>query len=122
MYFVNEVHQENYERLMHRYRLTPGKDIQYESSIYIAAYPEIYTEKMYEEDNSPLYAHMRWNEEKEMHIVSSPELTGSTRRMVEVGLSLYNGYPVELDDVFGSITNMELQDVVFQAMKIRARR
>lgn len=122
MYFVDDTHEENYYRLMEKYHLQQGEDIQYESSIYIAAHPDIFSKKMLNVRNSPLYAHMEWNEEKDRLVVTSPELTGSTRRMVEVGLSLYNGYSVGLDDVFGSVSSEELQDVIFQAIKIRARR
>ena len=42
MYFANAEHKENYDCLMGMYELTRGEDVQYESNIYIAAYPEIF--------------------------------------------------------------------------------
>jgi hypothetical protein len=124
MNFVDDEHEENYYRLMEKYHLTPGDDIQYESSIYIAAHPDIFIDEMVtnKEEGSPLGKLMEWNEEEEKLEPSAPSLTGTTRRMVEVGMSLYNGYPIGLDEVLGSVVSEELQDVLFQAIKIRARR
>ena len=45
---------------------------------------------------------------KKANMLSVQQLTGSTKRLVEVGLSLYNGYEIGLDDVFGSIVSDEL--------------
>jgi hypothetical protein len=124
VFFVDKEHEHNYQRLMEKYGLNSGDDIQYEASIYIAAHPEIFNENMFNFSISPLYAHIKWDEELGRDIIGYPELTDSTRKMVEVGLSLYNGYrfKIDLDGVFGGIDSDELLDVIFQAMNIRARR
>lgn len=123
MFFANKEHRNNYEELMIRYRLTPGQDIQYESSIYVAAFPEIFEaiDKNRLNSHSPLFALTEWSEEEERHVFVAPELTGSTRRMCELALSLYNGYQIGLDEVFGSVVNPTMLQVLFQSMKIRAR-
>ncbi|BCC04940.1 hypothetical protein DJ87_3412 [Bacillus cereus] len=125
MYFANAEHKENYDCLMGMYELTRGEDVQYESNIYIAAYPEIFKcldINMIKTSSGPLFMVTKWDEEEGKHVVSAAALTGSTKRLVEVGLSLYNGYEIGLDDVFGSIVSDELIDIFFQSCKIRARR
>lgn len=124
MFFADKEHKHNYQRLMEKYELKSGDDSQYEASIYIAAHPDIFNENMFNYSVSPLYAHIKWDEELGRDIISSHELTDATRKMVEVGLSIYNGYrfKIGLDDVFGSIASNELLDVIFQAMNIRASR
>lgn len=123
MYFINEKHRGNYKLLMDKYHLTPEKDVQYESNIYIAAFPEIFEaiDLAKLEHSSPLFPLTKWDEEEGKHIFTAPGLTGSTRRMCELALSLYNGYPVSLDEIFGSVVKQELLSVLFQAMKIRAK-
>lgn len=125
MFFANAEHKENYECLMAMYELTRGEDLQYESNIYIAGYPGIFKcldINMIKTSSGPLFWVTKWNEEEGKHVVSAAALTGSTKRLVEVGLSLYNGYEIGLDDVFGSIVSDELIDIFFQACKIRAHR
>ncbi|HHB1940074.1 TPA: hypothetical protein ACOQ43_000512 [Bacillus cereus] len=125
MHFANAEHKENYDCLMGMYELTRGEDVQYESNIYIAAYPEIFKcldINMIKTSSGPLFMVTKWDEEEGKHVVSAAALTGSTKRLVEVGLSLYNGYEIGLDDVFGSIVSDELIDIFFQSCKIRARR
>lgn len=77
---------------------------------------------MIKTSSGPLFMVTKWDEEEGKHVVSAAALTGSTKRLVEVGLSLYNGYEIGLDDVFGSIVSDELIDIFFQSCKIRARR
>jgi hypothetical protein len=77
--------------------------------------------------SGPLFTLTRWtgnhdDDETGKHIVSTPGLTGSTTKLVEVGLSLYNGYSIGLDEVFGSMTSNEMFKVFVQACKIRARK
>ena len=87
---------------MGMYELTRGEDVQYESNIYIAAYPEIFKcldINMIKTSSGPLFMVTKWDEEEGKHVVSAAALTGSTKRLVEVGLSLYNGYEIGLDDV-----------------------
>lgn len=124
MYFINDEHQYNYERFMSHYGLGQGVNGQYESQIYIAAIPDIFKcfdqiEKIDVNDGGPLYLLADWSEEKETFSLSHPALTGATTRLTEVGLSLYNGHPIGLDDVFGSVVQEDLLKALFQAMKIR---
>ncbi|WLR55941.1 hypothetical protein LC048_02775 [Mesobacillus subterraneus] len=126
MHFVNEMHKGNYDYLMGKYHLAPGEDAQYESTIYVAAYPDIYkainlTKLSTMLHMSPLYTLTEWNDYEEKHVFIAPELTGATRRMCQLALSLYNGFPVSLDDVFGSVSSPEIIRVLFQAMKIRLK-
>ncbi|MCM3444737.1 hypothetical protein [Metabacillus halosaccharovorans] len=77
--------------------MTNGEDVLYESNIYIAAYPGIFkclNINMIETSSGPLFMVTKWNEEEGRHVVSAAALTGSTKRLVEVGLSLYNGYEI----------------------------
>ncbi|NRD80041.1 hypothetical protein HPT25_22140 [Bacillus sp. BRMEA1] len=126
MFFSNMEHQNNYNLLMSKYRLKSGEDTQYESNIYMCSYPPIFDciEDLSDIDYSfgPLFYFTVWDDEEETHVVSAPGLTGSTRRMVELGLSCYNGFPIGLDDLFSSIASEELKEVVFTTMKIRARK
>ncbi|PGT79158.1 hypothetical protein [Bacillus sp. AFS040349] len=125
MYFTNAEHKGNYEFLMGMYELTSGEDVQYESNIYVAAYPGIFKcldINTIETSSGPLFMVTKWNDEESRHVVSAAALTGSTKRLVEVGLSLYNGYEIGLDDVFGSFASDELIDMFFQACRIRAHR
>ena len=71
---------------------------------------------------SPLCELMEWSEEKEAHIFVAPGLTGSTKRLSMVGLSLYNCYGISLDEVVGSLASEELFNVFIQACKIRGRK
>ena len=127
MYFVNEYHKDNYFVLMGMYGFIPGEDSQYEASIYIAAYPEIF--KAYDIDllrkqikkshMGPIY-YIYDNEYNAGH--SPGALTGTTRALCEVGLSLFNGYRIGLDDVFGSIgSSREALKVFFEACDIRTK-
>ena len=111
---------------MRTYHLTREKavGVQYEANIYIAAYPAIYEcidISTLDAASGPLFMLTYWDEEEEKHHIDAAGLTGSTRRLVEVGLSLYNGYKISLDDVFSSILSEELIAVFFQACKIRGR-
>lgn len=126
MYFASDKHKENYDFLMRTYHLTREKavGVQYEANIYIAAYPAIYEcidISRLDAASGPLFMLTYWDEEEEKHHIDAAGLTGSTRRLVEVGLSLYNGYKISLDDVFSSILSEELIAVFFQACKIRGR-
>lgn len=127
MFFANDEHKNNFEKLMEKYSQQRtskiANDVQYVANIYIAAYPEIFECLNLEELDTgagPLYNLMEWDEEKETHVISAAGLTGSTIRLTEVGLSLYNGYPIGLDDIFGSMTSEEMFNVFVQACKIRA--
>lgn len=120
MYFANKEHKQNYEKLMNIYNLKHGQDVQYESSIYMAAYPRIF--ECFEESRISPYTGplgLLLFDDEEEHNASS--LTGSIRRMAELALSCFNGYEISLDEVFGSVVSQDMLAVIFQTMKIRAR-
>ncbi|MDQ0197081.1 hypothetical protein [Neobacillus ginsengisoli] len=124
MYFLNEEHKKNFEILLRLYMLSRGEDRQYEATIYVAAVPSVFyliNNKEIDTTCSPLYELMKWDEEREKWKFVSPGLTGATTRMCEFALSLYNGYEVKLDDVFGTVVSREFIDVLLQAIKIRSR-
>lgn len=119
MYFINEQHQQNYINLMAEYELKRGSvDRQYEANIYIASVPYIFDlidlDKL-NKSGGPLYHLMEWDEEKKKHVPAHPGLTGSTTKLLTVGLSLYNGYPTDLDYTY----SREFANVIIQAIKIR---
>lgn len=127
MFFSNTEHEVNFKKLKEIYRMKRGEhilnDVQYLSNIYIAAYPKIYdciNLKTLDVGIGPLYNLMEWDDEKQTHVISAAGLTGSTRRLLEAGLSLYNDYPIGLDDVISSLTSDEMFNVFIQACKIRA--
>lgn len=100
MYFIDEDHEQNFITLTEIY----GKkalDLQYRPCIYIAAIPSIYElidlEKIRLEQNSPLSSLVEYSEHEHILVVSHPGITGSSRRLVEIGLSLFNGNPCDLD-------------------------
>ena len=58
---------------MGMYELTRGEDVQYESNIYIAAYPEIFKcldINMIKTSSGPLFMVTKWDEEEGKHVVS----------------------------------------------------
>jgi hypothetical protein len=74
---------------MEMYELNRGVDLQYESNIYIVAYPGIFkclNINMIKTSSGPVFMVTKWNEEEGRHVVNSAALTGSTKRLVEVGL------------------------------------
>lgn len=132
MYFSDHEHENNYMRLMELYGLQHGQDVQYESAIYIAAFPEIFKcinlkAGDLRPGKNPLYWAVSFEDKDtgEDYYTQSPHelapLTGSTTQMCKVGNSLFNGYPISLDSVFGSVVSKELKNIVFQAMTIRSR-
>jgi hypothetical protein len=123
MFFTDEKHKKNYEYLMERYKLLPSQDVQYESTIYIASYPQIFELINQSEltSSSPLFTLTTWDETENRHTFIAPGLTGTTQRMCELALSLYNGFSVNLDEIFGAVVSQEMVWTLFQAMQIRAR-
>ncbi|MEK0086177.1 hypothetical protein [Benzoatithermus flavus] len=121
MYFANDEHKENYNYLMGLYRLKPGDDVEYEASIYIASYPQIF--KCFGEISTE-FGPLSYLLDEELaqegnHNIGA--LTGTTRRMVACGMSLYNGLEVSLSDIFSTLGEEEF-NVLIQAIKIRARK
>lgn len=125
MYFVNENHKDNYFVLMGMYGLIPGQDSEYEAAIYIAAYPEIFKaynidilkDQVRGERLGPLY-YLTFDD---LHLEHNPKLlTGTTWTLCDIGNSLFNGYHIGLDDVFGSIgSNREALNIFLEACDIR---
>lgn len=124
MFFTNDEHKRNYYLLMKIYNLEQGEDAQYESTIYVAAYPGIFKAINIKKLSSfsPLLTLTRWNKHKQKHEFVASSLTGATRRMCEFAFSLYNGYEVSLDDILGSINNDSMIRVLFESLKIRSRK
>ncbi|MFC4182372.1 hypothetical protein [Saccharococcus thermophilus] len=121
MYFLNEDHKKNYWYLMNLYGLKQGEDVEYEASIYIAAYPEIFkcfVEKISTEFGPLVYLSSEETAVEYGHNYGA--LTGTTRRLVGFGMSLYNGFPVSLADV--SMLGEEELNVLMQAIAIRSKR
>lgn len=124
MYFMDEQHSENYDLLYDHFMIGRFKDTQWLATIYIAAVPEIFkcfntSVKDMSQSSSPLYELTDKDEEGKL-VFAAPGLTGSTARLCEVGLSLFNGYPIDLDGVFGSVAYPLLVKVFFTACAIRA--
>lgn len=123
-YFITEQHEQNYAELMVFYGLEPLERMQEEAAIYIAAIEDLYDLIGEPKDKygCPLFELMEWNEKEEKHEPAHGGLTGTSRRLLEVGLSLYNGYPIGLDEVLGSVTSREYIEALIQAIKIRSHR
>jgi hypothetical protein len=125
MYFLDNTHKSNYWSLMNKYGLKEDQDPQYESNIYITSVPSIFKciklDKL-DTTSGPLFSLMEWDEEEQKHVFSAPALTGSTTQLATAGVSLYNGYPIGLDDFFGSVASDDLFQVFVQACKIRANK
>lgn len=118
MYFVSDEHRINYNWLMKVYNLKQGQDLEYEANIYIAAYPEIF--KCFRKDNIDLsFGPLAdFFDNKSGHNIAA--LTGSTIGMIDLGMSLYNGYQVSVNEIFGSLTDEEMVEVCIEAIRIRA--
>jgi hypothetical protein len=117
MYFINKQHQENFLSFLYKNNHKKS-DKQYLVNYYVAAVPEIFELiDLSDSENvtNPIYSLMDWDEEKGDHSPSSPGLTGTTRTLLEIGASLYNGFKCDLDQSFGE----EFSQVVIQACKIR---
>lgn len=117
MYFINKEHKENFHQLLFKYNRR--NDSQYMANVYVASVPdvfdELHLESMDDTIGGPLHSLMAWDEEEERYVPSAAGLTGSTRALIKIGLSLYNGYLADLDYSFSE----EYANVVIQACKIR---
>lgn len=96
LYFIDETHENNYYSL-YTYYGQKGKSEQYRSNIYLASVPDIFhLIELKGNGSGPLIPLTEHNEKNQKLVPSHPGLTGSTRKLVEVGLSLYNGTPADL--------------------------
>lgn len=127
MFFANEQHKVSFQRMAVKFPdVKKARD--YRAACYIGAYPEIFKcfalEKQvhgpfdwyfdYLEDPSDFVERRNSGE-----TTGDPApLTGQTRRLVELGLNLWNGYEFDLSD--GLITwDRELYLVALQAIDLR---
>lgn len=120
MYFANEQHKANYDFLMNLYRLEHNKRVDYEASIYIASYPQIfkcYNKSKIGTEYGPL-VYLLKEEERKHH--NPAALTGSTRCLLEAGFSMYNGKGVDLASLLNHV-NEQMFEVFMQACRIRAQ-
>ena len=120
MFFLNDEHESNFFRLLDLFNLIRTKDSQYEATLYISAVPDIFSLLGEIDTNagSPLNQLTIWDEEEETLVISSPALTGTTRRLVGFGLSCFNGYKIDLDDLLGYVNDDNFQ-VLLETMRIR---
>lgn len=119
MYFMEDEHEANFSSLVIFFE-RKGDDPQYRANLYIASIPDIYRlidKTEIHSGGGPLALLTDYSEDKGKLIPKHGGLTGSTRKLVEVGLSLFNGNEVSLDFSYGNETN----NAVLQAMKIRFR-
>ena len=121
LYFQNDEHKNNFRFLMDKYHLRKG-NLEYESSIYVAALPVIF--KCLKDNGtintaiSPLFELTRWDEDKEEHIPCHPALTGVGIRLVEFGISLYTSSKIIFNDILITLSH----DVMIEAMRISANK
>lgn len=122
MYFSNGEHARNYQQLLEIKGITKnGQDPEYETVLYITAYPEVYkcfVWNVFKTEYSPLSA-LIFHEDKKQG-VDPGGLTSSTLALVKAGQSLFNGYEVNLSDL--ALYNDEIFEVFFQACKLRWRK
>src|SRR5690606_23142700 len=115
MYFIDDEHESNFSSLVSFFD-KKANDPQYRANIYIASVPEIYKllpKKEIHTGGGPLNLLTQYSEEEGKLKPSHVGLTGSTRKLVEIGLSLFNGNEVSLDFNYGD----EISNSVLQAMQ-----
>lgn len=117
MYFASVGHRKNYMLLMNLYKLKKNQDVEYEANIYIAAYPDIFKCFILEKLDLSFGPLTVFLGEKEFH--NTGALTGTTIRMINLGMSLYNGHEIGLNEIIGSINNDEVFNVCIEAIRIR---
>jgi hypothetical protein len=118
MYFTDEKHKENFIELL-KINEHQARDPQYLANFYISSVPDIYNliDIKNLQGTPPLMSLMQFNKKLDKHFPSHPGLTGSTRQLLEIGVSLFNGHPCDLDYSFSS----SFAKVIVQACEIRYR-
>ena len=117
MFFIDAEHESNFSGLISFFE-KKGNDPQYRANIYIASVPEVYKlipKTEIHVGGGPLNLLAEYSDEESKLIPSHEGLTGSTYKLVEIGLSLFNGNEVSLDFNYGD----DISNSVLQAMKIR---
>ncbi|CAM4363295.1 hypothetical protein BAQ46_14915 [Bacillus paranthracis] len=120
MFFVDKEHEDNFNKLMELYNLVVEENVEYESAIYVAAYPKIF--KCYNLEHldtscGPLIHLFDGYDEEELHDAGA--LTSSTRALIQAGQSLYNGHEARISSVCSY--GQETLEVFIQACRIRAK-
>lgn len=120
IFFVNDEHFENFINLMEMYHLKPGQDLEYEANIFICSHPDLFkcfNLKHLNLDFAPACGLLEM-EERDKHNVAA--LTSSTRCLLQVSMSLYNGSEISLSTILNSVTRPDLFKTMVQAISIRA--
>jgi|GEM_PF-1908644 len=110
IYFSSENHRQNFERLVERFpkALTDGE---YLSACYVAAFPGVFKcFKLEDQEHGPFDWFIRSE--------GNGALTGQTRRLVELGVNLWNGQPVNLADGI-DVWDDDVFLVAMQAIQLR---
>lgn len=118
MYFIDEKHNEHFTSFL-KSNESLARDPQYLANFYIASVPDIYNLLDIEnlQGAAALMSLMKYNEKLDKHVPNHPGLTGSTRQLLEIGASLFNGHSCDLDYSFSS----SFAKVIVQACEIRYR-
>ena len=117
MYFIDDEHEANFSSLVTFFERR-GNDPQYRANLYITSIPDIYrlfNKSEIHPEGGPLSLLTEYSEKEKKLVPSHEGLTGSTRKLVEIGLSLFNGNEVSLDFSYGEETN----NAALQAIQIR---
>jgi hypothetical protein len=88
--------------------------------MYIAAVPEIFKLLRINDaliSNGPLVSLMKYSEKEERLIPDNAALTSSSKKLLSIGMSLYNGYECDLDYT----PSGGYGQVIIQAIAIRYR-
>ncbi|AQQ55628.1 DUF2538 family protein [Planococcus lenghuensis] len=118
MYFINQNHEDNFIALR-QYYSKQEHDPEYQAHLYIAAVPELFDLLdpfvLQKASGAALTTLMTYNEQAGNLMPSHGGLTSATTHLLEIGMSLYNGYPCNLD----FRPSNEHAEVIIQALKIR---
>lgn len=118
MYFIHVEHEQNYAYLCDIYA-ERSQDKEYKPAIYIAAVPEIFEaldlEELLLHRDGPLATLTEYDENRNCLVVKDNGLSAIHRRFIEIGMSLYNGNPCDLNVEPTTKSGM----VILQAIMLR---
>lgn len=121
MYFVNEQHEANYNQLVARYRAE--RDVEYRVACYIVAVPEIWSKHGGNTGERPF----DWtfapgdDDDNVQRSEGYGWLSGGYRRLVDLGMNLYNSSEFDLCSGLGNWGD-ECFRIFHQAVHIRINR
>lgn len=131
MYFVNETHKMNFERMAEVFPRA-RKNSEYRAACYIAAHPEIF--KCFvpdRQEHGPFSWYFDYLDNMEDFIARRDRgettsgdpapLTGQTHELVELALNLWNGRECDLSSGL-SIWDRDMYRVALQAIDLRRSR